>query len=318
MIDEFQRLPESYWDVIGSVSPNGKLLLVGSSFRISKKMFDSRSPLLGLVLPYMLGLIHYSDALYTVKNPLLAMIYIDPWTIQFVKNVNEIYEKAYQLYMVTKGLIGEIFEEEERQLTLLYEAILLSLAEGEWNTALISGSLASKGFNIPASTVSSYLDTLVNMGLVDKIKIYGEKRKARWYYKISSPIISLMFYAEAKYNVSFTEEARELPMGRELQFVIGKMMAERYGGTLAYSPYEDIDVVIMKGDKPIIGYEVKIGEIDRSEAERAIERMRNAGIPKAGLISLKDKPKYNADEIIGPDELIQIANEITKSKGVAP
>ncbi|TRM73716.1 ATP-binding protein, partial [Sulfolobus sp. A20-N-F8] len=63
---------------------------------------------------------------------------------------------------------------------------------------------------------------------------------------------------------------------------------------------------------PIIGYEVKIGEFSRADAERAIERIRSAGIPKAGLISLKERPNFNADEELGPEELINYAEEVFK------
>ncbi len=311
VIDEFQRMPEKYWDGLASVHPRGRLILVGSSFRISNRVLDKRSPLLGLVLPFRLDIIKYADILSQVKDPLLAMIYRDPWTINFVNNVDDLINRSYQLFMVTKALIGEIFEEEERQLTNLYEAILLALAEGEWNTSTISGVLASRGFNVTASTVSGYLETLGNMGLVEKFPIYGEKKRARWYYKISSPIISLMFYAEAKYNISFTQETRiELPLGREVQFSIGELLAERYNATFAYSPYEDIDIVLLKNNKPIIGYEVKIGELTRAEAERAMERIRGAGIPKVGLISLKEKPSFGADEELGPEELVNYAMDV--------
>jgi AAA+ ATPase superfamily predicted ATPase len=313
VIDEFQRLPEKYWDGLSAEHPNGKLILVGSSFRVMKKLVDKRSPLLGLVLPYKLDIIHYADVLSQVKDPLLSLIYRDPWSINFVKGLKDLEEKAYQLYMVAKALIGEIFEEEERQLTMLYEAVLLSLAEGEWNTPIISGALNSKGFNVTPSTVSGILDTLVNMGLVEKIKIYGDRRRARWYYRISSPIISLMFYAEAKYNVSFTETLGELPIGREVQFSIGEMMAEYKNLTLAYSPYEDIDVVLLNNDKPVIGYEVKLGGFSKSEGEKSVERIRRAGIPKAGLISLTEKPNFSlADEVLGPEDLVKIAEYVFK------
>ncbi|MDT7862624.1 MAG: AAA family ATPase [Saccharolobus sp.] len=313
VIDEFQRLPEKYWDGLSTEHPNGKLILVGSSFRVMRKLVDKRSPLLGLVLPYRLDIIHYADVLSQIKDPLLSLIYRDPWTIGFVKSLKDLKEKAYQLYMVTKALIGEIFEEEERQLTTLYEAILLSLAEGEWNTSIISGALNSKGFNVTSSSVSGFLDILSNMGLIEKIRIYGEKRKAKWYYKISSPIISLVFYAEAKYNVSFTESVGELPIGREVQFAIGELLAESHNLTLAYSPFEDIDVVLLDKDKPVIGYEVKLGEFTRNEAENSIERIRMAGIPKAGLISLAEKPNFtNADEVLGPEELVKVAENVFK------
>ncbi|BCS92630.1 AAA family ATPase [Metallosphaera javensis (ex Sakai et al. 2022)] len=311
VVDEFQRMPERYWEVFGSLSQHGKLVLVGSSFRISKKVFDSRSPLLGFVMPFRLGLIHYAEALHAVRDPLLALLYKDPWVIPFVRDVREVQDRGYQLYMVTKGLVGEIFEEEERQLTTLYEAILMSLAEGEWNTSVIAGSLAGKGLDVTASSVSGYLDVLASLGLVEKIEIFGPKRRARWYYRLSSPILSLMFYAEAKYNVSVTESVGELPLGREVQFAVGELLAEKHGGIMAYSPHEDIDVVILRDGRPVIGYEVKMGELDRREAERAVSRIRNAGIPRVGLVSLRDRPGSDADESLGPEELRQIADEIS-------
>ena len=312
VIDEFQRLPAKYWDGLASEHPNGKLILVGSSFRVMRELVDKRSPLLGLVFPYRLGLIHYADVLSQVDDPVLAMVYKDPWTVGFVKSVEDLKEKAFELYTVTKALISEVFEEEERQLTNLYEAVLLSLAEGEWNTAIIANSLNSRGFNVTASTVSSYLDTLQGMGLVEKLKVFGERRRARWYYRISSPIISLMLYAEAKYSVSFTEQVGELPIGREVQFAVGELLAEHHDAELAYSPYEDIDVVLMKGDRPVIGYEVKLGEFSRGEAERAVERIRSAGIPRAGLVSLSERPEFDADETLGPEELRELAKGIAE------
>ncbi|AKV73627.1 ATPase [Metallosphaera sedula] len=310
VVNEFQRMPERYWEMFGPLSQNGKLVLVGSSFRISRRVFDSKSPLLGLVIPYRMGLIHYAETLHAVRNPLLAVLYKDPWVISFLRDVKDLQERGYQLYMVTKGLVGEVFEEEERQLTTLYEAILMSLAEGEWNTSIIAGSLAGKGIDITASSVSGYLDVLAGLGLVDKVEIFGARRRARWYYRLSSPVLSLMFYAEAKYNVSVTERVGELPLGREVQFAIGELLAEKHGGVMAYSPYEDIDVVILKDGKPVIGYEVKVGEIDRREAERAISRIRSSGIPRVGLVSLRDKPKFEVEESLGPEELIKVADEI--------
>ena len=186
----------------------------------------------------------------------------------------------------------------------------MSLAEGEWNTSIIAGSLAGKGIDITASSVSGYLDVLAGLGLVDKVEIFGARRRARWYYRLSSPVLSLMFYAEAKYNVSVTERVGELPLGREVQFAVGELLAERYDGVMAYSPYEDIDVVILKDGKPVIGYEVKVGEIDRREAERAISRIRSSGIPRVGLVSLRDKPKFEVEESLGPEELMEVADEI--------
>ncbi|WP_231136295.1 hypothetical protein [Acidianus ambivalens] len=106
------------------------------------------------------------------------------------------------------------------------------------------------------------------------------------------------------------ESVGELPIGREVQFSIDELLAEKHNATLAYSPYEDIDIVLLEKGKPIIGYEVKLGEFSKAEAEKSIERIRRAGIPKAGLISLKEKPNFNADEELGPGDLVRISRDV--------
>jgi predicted AAA+ superfamily ATPase len=310
VIDEFQRLPERYWDYLATVADRGVLLLLGSSFRVMTRLVDRNSPLLGLVLPYKLNVISYADALASLRNPLLSVILRDPWTVRFVKDVKDVQDKAYQLYMASKGLIGEVFEEEERQLTALYEAVLLALAEGEWNTPIIANSLSSRGLRVTPSTVSSVLDVMAKIGLVDKLPLYKAKGKARFYYRVSSPILSLMLYAEAKYNVSSTEEVGELPLGREAQFSVGELLAEAKGLTQAYSPYEDIDVVLLDKGRPVIGYEVKVGSISKSECERAKERIRSAGVPRVGVASLAERPNCDVDEALGPEDLFGLARAV--------
>ena len=95
--------------------------------------------------------------------------------------------------------------------------------------------------------------------------------------------MAVTFYAEAKYEVS---EGRRVsvdltyPISKELQFSIGEVLAEYYGAELAYTPHEDIDIVLLKKGKPFIAYEVKItGE----EARRAIEGIKDSGVPGRGL-----------------------------------
>lgn len=50
VIDEFQRLPEEYWDLsaVSRARGRGRLILCGSSLGVASKVLDRRSPLLGL------------------------------------------------------------------------------------------------------------------------------------------------------------------------------------------------------------------------------------------------------------------------------
>ncbi|MEZ0318580.1 MAG: hypothetical protein ABWK05_01115 [Pyrobaculum sp.] len=69
-----------------------------------------------------------------------------------------------------------------------------------------------------------------------------------------------MLYAEAKYSVSDTEAPPpELPIGREVQFSVGELLAELHDAMLYYSPRGDVDVVLVKGRRRVWAYEVKTG-----------------------------------------------------------
>ncbi|QIW22790.1 ATP-binding protein [Sulfolobus sp. S-194] len=305
VIDEFQRLPEVYWSVISSWPREGILVLVASSYGIVNKLFDRNSPLLGLFLPLDIGIISYEDVLTQLKDPILSTLYRDPWIIPFIDNYQEFVTKVKEISLISKGLIGEVFKEEERQLTDIYYRTLLLLGEGIWKTSEIAGIIQPKGGE---STISSMVNKLVKIGLVQKIPTLSREN----YYKVYSPPLSLALYAEAKYAVSELDiKVSELPIGREVQFSVGELLAKYFNGVLYYSPKEDIDVVIMKKKKPVWAFEVKMGEISREEAKEAIKRMSRVA-EKVGLISLKEKPEDYGDLSIGPKELLEIAEEVHK------
>ncbi|MCH4814709.1 MAG: AAA family ATPase [Saccharolobus sp.] len=314
ILDEFQRLPEKYLDLLSTVYPKGTLILLASSLGVINKVIGSNSPFLGQVVPYKMGIIRYSDALASVKDPYKALLFRDPWIIEHANDWEDIKKNSLSFYYITKGLIGEIFQEEDRKLTQIYEAILLEVAEGMWNSSMISAKLQSR-MDINPSKASSYLDTLFKMGLIKKIKIYKGGKGNEWYYDLDSPIMSVTFYAEAKYKVSEgakSEVDLTYPISKEIQFSIGEMLAEYYNAELAYTPQGDIDVVLLKKGKPFIAYEVK-NRFTQNEAKRAIERIKDLGIPRAGLVGILEEPLKSEDSI-GPDRLIEIAKEIEKIK----
>jgi hypothetical protein len=156
VIDEFQRLPENYWDLLALAHPSGRLVLSGSSFGVVEKVFSRRSPLLGLVNPLRIDVVSYADAVSSLlgklgpeKALLWAILVRDPWVIPFadlsLHPAVFIAENAGRLAIASTGLVGEVFVEEERRLTTLYEAVLRLLAEGYWKPAEIAGVLAPRG-----------------------------------------------------------------------------------------------------------------------------------------------------------------------------
>jgi len=305
VVDEFQRLPEVYWAMISNWDREGILVIIGSSYGIVNKVFDRNSPLLGLFTPIEIDIISYEDVLIQLKDPVLSTLYRDPWIIPFINSYEEFVNRIKEFSLIAKGLIGEVFKEEERQLTDIYYKILLLIGEGIWKTSEIAGIIQPKGGE---GTISSMVNKLVKMGLAQKIPTLSKEK----YYKIRSPPLSLTLYAESKYAISETDlEVKDLPIGREVQFSIGEMLSKYFGGVQYYSPKEDIDVIIVKKKKPIWAFEVKMGEFTSSEAKEAVKKMSKIA-EKVGLVSLREKPPDYGDISIGPKELLEIANQLTK------
>ncbi|WP_221288608.1 hypothetical protein [Stygiolobus caldivivus] len=62
-----------------------------------------------------------------LRDPLLSVLYRDPWIIPFVDSYNDFVREVKGLTLVSKGLIGKVFKEEERQLSEIYYKTLLLL-----------------------------------------------------------------------------------------------------------------------------------------------------------------------------------------------
>jgi hypothetical protein len=73
VIDEFQRLPESVVERISTLHPKGKVIFSGSSMRVIKKLFGSKSPLLGLAMQCKLGLIRPGNILRELSKKMDAL-----------------------------------------------------------------------------------------------------------------------------------------------------------------------------------------------------------------------------------------------------
>lgn len=229
-MDEFQRLPPKYWDLVATWAPSGLLIAAGSSYGVVHKVFDKSSPLLGLSAPLHIDIMAYEEVLAQVGDPLLSVIWRDPWVIPHVQKAEDLRLKARDLALVARGLIGEVFAEEERELTETYWRAILLVAEGYWKSTDVAGALGLKG---GLASASSILSKLAKMGELRANPTLGRGR----YYAVRSPALSLILYTEAKYSVSdLGAEPAELPLGREAQFTIGEMLASYFGGVQRYSP----------------------------------------------------------------------------------
>ncbi len=320
VIDEFQRLPEFALEEIATVHPKGKIIFSGSSMRVVKKLFGNKSPLLGLAMQYPLSLIRAKnilrelskkfDAVYAIElSPYLK----DPWTIPFFKKeetVRVIYTLLQHSKITIPALIGEIFIEEERELTKVYESIIRAIGAGEWNYKNIAAMLANRKIigGAESSLVLPYIKNLVEMGIIEPLQIYKKKK----FYKLVSSIMEAFYYLADRYDfeereVSFEEAKPTIEKLRNLaiQNFIADLFAELYDGRKEYfiSPQREIDFIITKRNKIEVIGEVKWKKIEKADLEKFRKNSeflkgRKILICKEGYIKDKEIEVINAKKLV--------------------
>ncbi|RLE92625.1 MAG: hypothetical protein DRN04_09655 [Thermoprotei archaeon] len=330
VIDEFQRLPENFLDFLHYAKSwsKAKVILVGSSMLVSRKIMHSRSPLLGIVKPVKLGLAKPLDvlrALLKLKRPeealMLAPLVSDPWILEFIdldKPYGEIIDQIVEaLRLSARGLVGEVFLEEERELTERYEAVLRAIACGCKTpgevASYLSGILSE---HLKSQDVKKYISNLVEMGLVRKIKVFNKKR---YLYTIDSPLLDLFFYLDAK--LGFYELRSPLSLTRKkavekIPFYYERFVVDLFAQILdaevqkRFQP--EIDGVLVRGRKPIAAIEVKMGKVSLSEVYDFKSKVSN--LVRRLIVVAKSVPENISKtgvEIYTPEKIAEIVKDFS-------
>lgn len=285
VIDEFQRLDEAMLEELVQVHPHGRLILSGSSMRAIKIVFSRNSPLLGFFTPFKIGLISPHDiltGLHTLpseKQVEMAAFLREPWLIPTYKQESSLeflYEVITQSHYIISSLLGEIFSEEERELSAKYSTILSLIGAGTWETKQLTNLLYSRHIIPEPSTshVLQYIKNLEEMDLIESIKMYKSKNK--YFYRLHSPIMNLFYYLEDRYSLTTRESSlselkptMEKVLSLELQNFIGEIAAQKLSGRKEYflTPSREIDFIITQRNKPIAIGEVKWKNIILTDLE---------------------------------------------------
>jgi len=289
VIDEFQRLPEDFSDLLHSTGVRGRLIAVTSALSFSKKMMERSSPLLGLFSVFNLGLVDERDILLELSGELKgkelveASVYLrEPWLVpRFQGKIREFLPSfLYEQRGAIKALLGEIFTEEERELSLVYQGILEAVAVGKQVSTEISSHLYSLGL-LPKDNpgaIQRYLEVLVETGLLEKIPVYGSKK---FKYRHVSPLLDLHFYLEGKYSYTETDipeqfiaevVQQKLPIHVEEFFF--SLLSKLFGLRKMIVEEPPLDITLFEFKRMKVVGEVKWGKIEKEESSRIGERLR--------------------------------------------
>lgn len=323
VVDEFHRLGDEFLDFLQYTQKKGKLILISSTLYMSKKLFESKSPILGFFAEFPVGLISLNDTLMALQKDNLrgkdllelGILLREPIAIDFYRRGKDV-RKTISLIIVSSiktipALTGEIFTEEERELSAVYEGILRAIASRKHISTEISNYLFSRKLikKDDPSLIQQYLSNLLNFGLIKRIRVYG---KNKFIYKHVSPLASIFYYADEKYNISERTlnegEIRRIVdelMPRIVEDNVRETLSEKY--SLRESIFEtkdfDVDVCLLKFKKPEIAVEVKWGE--KINLEKIKENLSKVEARRS-MLFVPNKSKLTGKGI----EVIDVSNLI--------
>ncbi len=319
VVDEFHRLGEDFLDYLHVLPQNGKLILISSTLHLSKKLIGTSSPLLGKFGEVNIGLINLMDVLRAMKNKSkynkksmeLAVLLSEPMIINLVEG-GDLADIILKLRLTAPALLGEIFTEEDRKLTGIYEGVIRAVAVGKVTSGEICSFLFSRKLikKDDPSIIQQYLTNLVHFGILSRIPVWNKNRIV---YKHVSPILRIFFSFDERYNFaerSITKKELETYLieivPRIMEDSIRVLLSQIFNMKVFLHEASDFEVdgIYSQFKKPRIALEVKwkknIRKEDLKKAEKNLDRIN---VPRR-ILFVPDKKGLHSDKI----ELMDISD----------
>lgn len=305
VIDEFHRLPEEFLDYLHYLGNSGELTLISSMLWSINQLFEPGSPLLGLFSEFRFSLVDERDLILSLngrlKNSELieASVYLkEPWLVNsYQKNVRNFLTKIfYESKLTVPRLLGEVFREEDRRLSNVYEGIMRATSDGKNKTTEMADLLYSRRL-IPKNDpgyLHTYLKNMINMGLMEKIPVINTNK---FLYSHVSPIMDAYYYLDEKYTFSEMdvseeqiEKVVEILIPRHVEQFYRNLLAKIFGlqkGVVITNDLE-VDIALTDFKKIKVVAEVKWKKsVSRTEISRVEENLNKFEVKKILIVPKK-------------------------------
>ncbi|MEM4214720.1 MAG: hypothetical protein QXZ28_06005 [Candidatus Methanomethylicaceae archaeon] len=318
VVDEFHRLGSDFLDYLHFTERKGRLVLISSTFHLARKILSENSPILGLFAEFQVGLIRLDDVVRKLKKNMgkkelveLSILMREPLVIEYYRKGESPEDIVASVISTSKytvpALVGEVFNEEEKNLSAVYEGILRAVARGNQVSTEISSYLFSNRLiqKDDPSTIQPYLGNLIKFGLLKRVKIVNRNT---YRYMHVSPLIQIFYYGDEKYNLSeiqgdnrFISTIIAELFPRLVESHVREYFSRKYGlteGIVEERDYE-IDGYLMKFKKPEIALEIKWAEkISKDDVVTAMNNLFKVSAKRRILfVPDKRKVKYKPDGI---------------------
>ena len=334
VIDEFQRLNDSFLDFLQRVEQKGRLILLSSTLFMAKKIFNANSPILGFFAEFRFSLIQLPSVLKElngsdpVKNFELAILLREPIAIEYynteLKSSENFTNVLYYSLRTIPALVGEIFIEEERSLSKTYEGVFRAIASGKRVTTKISSFLFKHKLILKddPSLIQPYLTILMELGIIKRIK---DIKKNRYYYFHVSPLAELFYYADEKYSIAnrdVTTKQIEQIIAERLPHLVESQLRESLAKTfdlsefLFQTPTMEYDGVLTRLKRVVLVLEVKWKNIITKKELLSLFQKFNGIQSQKYIIVVKKLPKFlstiSIPEKIEIWDIAKVISTITK------
>jgi len=320
VIDEFHRLGEDFREYLHALTQTGRLILISSTLHLSKKLIGTSSPLLGKFGEINIGLIDLRDIMKTFKIKTknkkkrfeLAALLREPLVVNLTKD-GDIVDIIMMLRFTAPALIGEIFTEEDRKLSRIYEGVIRAIAVGKLSSGEICSFLFSKKLikKDDPSIIQQYLINLVNFGIIKKTKFWN---KNRIIYRHVSPLLRMFYYLDENYSFGERDTSKEelktflieiLP--KVMEDTIRELIGQIFGMNLFHYQTKDLELdgLYTKFKKPALALEVKWKtNIKTEDLRKAEQNLKNINVKKR-ILFVPDKTGLSSEviDIMDPSDI---------------
>ena len=202
ILDEFHRAEPRLFDALQAGVCSENLVLITSTMHYHRKFVEGyEAPLKGLFSIRRVGLISPIELLnydWGINNKDLIehlVFYQEPVLIG--RPLKDIILSGREF---ARSLVGEILDEEDQVYTRRYDSILEAIAAGKNRLTEIASYLYSRKLIPSASTshVTKYIDTMIKIGLLEKIEVWGKRRRS--IYRHVSPLTEIIYYLGTRYG----------------------------------------------------------------------------------------------------------------------
>jgi len=308
ILDEFHRAEPRLFDALQAGVCSENLVLITSTLHYYKKFVEwPEAPLKGLFSIRKVGLISPVELLnheWDMDNKNLVehlVFYQEPVLIG--KTLKDIILSGREF---ARSLVGEILDEEDQVYTRRYNAILEAIAAGKNRLTEIASYLYSRNLipNASTSHITKYIDTMIKVGLLEKIEVWGKRRRS--IYRHVSPLMEIIYYLDSRYgffDLQLTWDYLERIIRNYIPILIERFFEHLLAELMGLKPVKifdpDIDVTLIEFKRVKVVAEVKWkNKLTRAEIMKIEEKLMR--FPEARKILIVP------DQTIVPETTLEV------------